>query len=396
VIQGNEILLRQGEWSKWIKVNYRMIPTQSVSGICQFYLKEVHPHFKLYVSPVNINPKDPALPICTPSGYAKELYKKFGYFSTKGLPADTKALDHGVLDEGEFIAQDDIVYREREEMFDYELNRFESGLLFYYVSSTDQRQHMFWRLIDKEHPNYDKKLASKYGNTIENIYVEMDMLLAKALKKADKNTLLMVMSDHGFVSYRRSFNLNSWLKENGYISLINEGEQGEQQFFMNTDWSGTKAYALGLNGIYVNQDGREGEGIVKSSRKQALVHEIAKKLEKVVDPETGERAIHRAYVAEEVYKGAHVGEAPDIIVGYNRGYRASWATPLGRIPREVFENNMEKWSGDHCMAAEVLPGILLTNRPIKMERPALYDLTATILKVFGIEGAAGMVGRSIL
>ena len=395
-IQGNEFILNQGEWSRWIRVDFKMIPTQRVSGICQFYLKEVSPHFKLYVTPININPQNPALPICTPSSYSKELYKKFGYFYTKGLPADTKALDHGVLDDGEFLQQDDVILQERIKMFDYELRNFDSGLLFYYVSSTDQRQHMFWRLIDKEHPNYDPKLASKYGNTIENIYIEMDKLLAKALKKVDNNTILIVMSDHGFIPFRRSFNLNTWLKENGYISLISDWRQGESEFFLNVDWSNTQAYALGLNGLYINQAGREGRGIVPASEKDALIYEIARKLKEVKDPETGEKAIYKAYVTKEIYRGPYVNEAPEIIIGYNRNYRASWATPLGRIPKRMFEDNKEKWSGDHCMARELLSGILLANRKIKINNPALYDVTATILKTFGIPQPKEMIGRPIL
>ncbi len=397
VIQDEEFILKEGEWSEWKRVRFPLIPTQSVPGICRFYLKQVRPKFKLYVTPINIDPGDPALPISTPPDYAEELAKKFGGFYTQGLPADTKALDHGVFDDGEFLDQDNIVLQERMEMFDYELSRFESGLLFYYVSSTDQRQHMFWRLIDKEHPLYDPKLASKYGKTIENIYVEMDGMLAKAMNKVDKKTILMVMSDHGFTPFRRSFHLNSWLKENGYLSLINPWKQGEEDLFMNTDWSRTKAYAYGINSLFINQAGREGEGVVKpGAEKEALVREIAQKLERVKDPLTGERIVSRAFVTKDTYQGHYVEEAPEIIVGYNRGYRASWSTPLGRIPKNLVEDNKEKWSGDHCMDPNVIPGILLINRKSKVEHPALYDLTATILDVFHIEKPKEMIGKSIL
>jgi predicted AlkP superfamily phosphohydrolase/phosphomutase len=397
VIQDEEFILKEGEWSGWKRVRFPMIPTQSVPGICRFYLKQVRPEFKLYISPINIDPSAPALPISTPSHYAEDLAKKFGGFYTQGLPADTKALDHGVFDDGEFLEQDNFVLQERMEIFDYELSRFESGLLFYYVSSTDQRQHMFWRLIDTEHPLYNPSLASKYGQTIENIYIEMDKMLAKTMNKMDKNTILMVMSDHGFTPFRRSFHLNSWLKENGYLSLINEWKRGEEDLFMNTDWSRTKAYAYGINSLFINQAGREGEGIVRSgAEKEALVREIAQKLEQFKDPETGERVVSRAYVSKDVYQGSYVEEAPEIIVGYNRGYRASWSTPLGRIPKNLVEDNKEKWSGDHCMDPNVIPGILLINRKSKVEYPALYDLTATILDIFGIDKPKEMIGQSIL
>jgi predicted AlkP superfamily phosphohydrolase/phosphomutase len=396
VIQDNEFILKQGEWSGWKRIRFKMIPTQSVNGICMFYLKQIRPEFKLYVSPINIDPADPALPISTPPSYSKELEKRFGPFFTKGLPADTKAMDNDILDDGEFLEQDDFILEERLEMFEFELSRFDSGLLFYYVSSTDQRQHMFWRHIDKKNPTYDPDQAEKYGTTIENIYRETDKMLSQALQKTDKDTVLIVMSDHGFSPFRRSFNPNTWLYENGYHALINRWRQGREDLFMNTDWSKTKAYALGLNGLYINQKGREGEGIVNPGpEKEALVREIIQNLESFKDPQTGDQPVLKAYAAKDVYQGSQMDKAPDIIIGYNQGYRVSWSAPLGRIPKNVLEDNTEKWSGDHCMAPDVVPGILVTNQKIKGDSPALFDLTPTILQIFNIKKTEEMIGKSI-
>jgi predicted AlkP superfamily phosphohydrolase/phosphomutase len=396
VLQDQEFILQEKEWSGWKKVHFNLIPTQSVSGICLFYLKEVRPNFKLYISPVNIDPSQPALPISTPAGYAPELAARFGSFFTKGLPADTSALDNGVLDEGEFLEQDDIVLREGERAFEYEFGRFDSGLLFYYVSSTDQRQHMFWRLFDENHPQYDARLASRYGATIENIYRESDRFLDGVLHRLDKETILIVMSDHGFNPFRRQFNLNTWLLENGYHRLRNPFRQEEESLFENSDWSRTKAYGVGLNGLYLNQKGREAEGIVNPGpESDNLIRELAQKLEQAVDPKTGERAILRAFIAKEAYRGPHLEHAPDIVCGFNHGYRISWSSPLGKFPKNVFEDNTEKWSGDHMGAPEIIPGILATNRAIRAEAPALYDLTATILDIFGIPKAKEMIGESI-
>ncbi len=395
-IQDHIFILNRGEWSDWKRISYKMIPTQSVNGICKFYLQQVGPDMiKLYVSSINIDPEAPALPISTPPSYAKELGKKFGSFHTKGFPAESAGLDSGIFDEREFLTLEDVILRERKEMFEYELSRFDSGLLFYYVSSTDERQHMFWRLLDKQHPMYDPDLAEKYGNTIENIYIEADKILDKALQKTDKNTLLMVMSDHGFTSFRRSFNLNTWLKENGYHTLVNPWKPGNEGFD-NTDWERTKAYALGINSLYINQKGREAQGIINNgTEKDNLVYEIARKLEEFKDPETGEKPVLKAFLSKEIYQGSNVDKAPELIIGYNRGYRASWATPLGSVPENILEDNMQKWSGDHCMAPEVIPGSVVTNRKIAAESPALYDLTATILQIFGIEKAKDMIGQSI-
>lgn len=362
-----------------------------------FYLKQVRPEFKLYISPINIDPAEPSMPISTPESYAKELSRKFGSFYTKGLPADFKAMTHGVLDEEEYLAQDDTVLKERIEMFEYELSRFDSGLLFYYVSSTDQRQHMFWRFIDNSSPMYDPKLTLQYGNAIENIYKEADKILDMAFQKADKDTIIMVMSDHGFTPFRRTFNVNTWLKENGYIRLINNWQQGQEEFFMNTDWSQTKAYSYGLNSLYINERGREAEGTVNpGSEKETLVREIAQKLEQVIDPQTKERVITRAYVTKDVYQSQQLEQAPDIVIGYNSGYRTAWSAPLGRIDKKVIDDNMDKWSGDHCMDPAVCPGILLINRKIKAEFPALYDLTPTILSFFNADKPKEMIGKKIL
>jgi predicted AlkP superfamily phosphohydrolase/phosphomutase len=397
VLGDQEFILKEKEWSGWKRVHFGLIPTQSVSGICMFYLKEVRPHFKLYVSPINIDPAKPAQPISTPDDYAQELEKVFGPFFTKGLPADTSGLDNNFLDEGAFLEQDDMILGERERMFDYEFQRFDSGLLFYYVSSTDQRQHMFWRLMDQNHPEYDPKLAARYGQTIENIYIRADRFLGRILPKIDKDTVLLVMSDHGFNPFRRAFNLNTWLFENGYHRLRNPRKQEEGSFFDNTDWSRTQAYGIGLNGLYLNQRGREREGIVNPGPdSENLLREIARKLEQTVDPQTGERVILRAFLSKEVYHGPQIEHAPDIVCGFNRDYRISWDSPLGKFPKDIFLDNSEKWSGDHMGAPEVLPGTLVANRPIRADAPALYDLTATVLDIFGLPKTKEMIGKSVL
>ncbi len=396
VIQDQEFILNEKEWSGWKKIHFNLIPTQSIKGICMFYLKQVRPEFELYVSPINVDPADPAIPISTPPNYSKELAKRFGPFFTKGLPADTHALDNAALDDESFLEQENMIFQERQDMFEYELARFESGVLFYYVSSTDQRQHMFWRLLDKSHPKYDEKLAREFGSTIENIYSRVDFLLDQAIQKADKDTVIMVLSDHGFASFRRSFNVNTWLKEAGYHKLINDWKQGEDGLFMNTDWSRTKAYAYGLNSLFINLKGREGEGLVHPNEKESLTREIARKLEAYKDPKTGEHPILKAYTAQEAYQGPLVDQAPDIVLGYNRGYRVSWSSPMGSISKNIMEDNEEKWSGDHMASPEVVPGILLMNQKINNMSPALYDLTPTILKVFNIKPPSSMIGKSII
>jgi len=333
----------------------------------------------------------PILPISTPAGYAAELEKRFGPYFTKGLPADTSALDNDLLDEEEFLAQDEMVLRESRAMLDYELGRFDAGLLFYYISSTDQRQHMFWRLMDPAHPAHDPKLAARFGGTIRRTYQQADEILAQALARIDKDTVVLVMSDHGFNPFYRSFNLNTWLLQAGYHRFKNSFKREDLEIGFSS-----RAYGLGLNALYLNVRGREGQGIVApGAEAEALAAEICAALEAVKDPKTGERVVLRAYRGRDVYRGPAAAGAPDIVLGFNRGYRISFGSPLGRIPREVLEDNTAKWSGDHMGAAETLPGILLANRPIGAAAPALYDLTATIADVFGAEKPREYVGQSI-
>jgi predicted AlkP superfamily phosphohydrolase/phosphomutase len=397
VVQGQEFILREKEWSDWKHIRFGLIPTQSVGGICKFYLKEVRPDFKLYVTPLNIDPADPALPLSTPDSYSKELARRFGPFFTKGLPADTNALGNGLLDEKEFLEMDDMILAEKDTILEYELDRFESGLLFYYVSSTDQRQHMFWRLLDKNSPTYDPSLIRDFGQAVRDIYIQADRILDRVMRRVDKDTIIMAMSDHGFNPFNREFNLNTWLKDNGYHTLINPWKDSNQDFFLNTDWSRTRAYGVGLNGLYLNLRGREAEGIVpQGAEAERLLREIAAKLERTVDPQTGERAVRHAFLAKDVYHGAAVDLAPDIVLGFNRGYRISWGSPTGRIAAEVFGDNKDKWSGDHMGDPEIIPGTLVMNRPVRAEAPALYDLTPTILRIFGVEPPPEMRGRSIL
>ncbi len=395
-IGGDTLVLEEGQWSDWVRVEFEMIPhLSSVSGICLVYLKSVHPYLKIYISPVNIDPVKPAMPISNPPEYAAELARETGLYYTQGMPEDTKALDHGVFTDMEYLEQTKIFHDHIEKMFHYELNRFRSGLLFFYFSNTDLGSHMFWSAMDKSHPGYGLR-TEEARDTIFKIYQNMDRMLGIAMEKLDPGDTIIVMSDHGFASFARGFNLNTWLKENGYLALIDEFSQGDQDFLANVDWSRTSAYALGFNALYINQMGREGEGIVPvGDAKKRLLEKIRDGLLQVRDPLTGKQVITHVYVADEIYSGKYVKDAPDLIIGYNRGYRASWETAIGRVPRELLSDNKQKWTGDHCIDPAHVPGIVLSNRKIKYERPSLYDLPVTILNEFGVEKNPDMIGHNI-
>jgi predicted AlkP superfamily phosphohydrolase/phosphomutase len=255
---------------------------------------------------------------------------------------------------------------------------------------------MLWRLIDPRHPEYDADQAAKYGSALPEFYQQIDQVLGEVLQRMDDHTTLLVLSDHGFAPYNRSFNLNTWLAANGYVTLKPGAAENSNEAFANVDWSHTRAYGLGLNGLYLNLRGRERNGIVEpGAPADALLKEIKDKLLAVRDPQNNLPAITRVDRATEVYQGPYTHSGPDLLIGYNRGYRAGWQTILGNFPADIFENNTNPWSGDHCMDYTLVPGVLLSNRPIAASRPALTDIAPTIFAQFGIPQPDGMMGHSV-
>ncbi len=396
-VQGQDFVLREGEWSDWVRIEFQLIPFfGNVKGMCRFYLKQAHPRFQLYVSPINLDPADPALPISTPSSYSRLLSDETGEFYTQGISEDTKSLSDGVLDDNEYLQQARTVLAEHRRIFDAEFPKFKQGVFFFYFSSIDLNSHMFWRLMDPRHPEYDPALAAQNGSAIESFYEQMDQVLGEVLPRLDRQTTLLVLSDHGFAPYYRSFNLNTWLLNHGYIRLKADANPDPNLPFANVDWTQTRAYGLGLNGLYLNLKGREAHGIVEpGSSAEKLMAEIRDKLLAVRDPKTDLPVITRMDIASEVYQGPYARSGPDMLVGYNRGYRAGWKTILGAFPPEELEDNTNPWSGDHCMDYTLVPGVLLSNHKIVAETPALTDIAPTILSEFGIARAKGMIGQSV-
>jgi predicted AlkP superfamily phosphohydrolase/phosphomutase len=396
-VQDQQFVLKEGEWSGWIPVEFQLMPLiGNVKGICRFYLKQTHPRFQLYVSPINIDPENPALPISTPTSYSIDLAKQIGEFHTQGIAEDTKARMADVLDDREYLEQAHTVLAEHRRAFDVEFPKFHDGLFFFYFSSLDLNAHMMWRLTDPESPTYDAALAAQYGSSLEEFYEQIDQVLGEVMPKVDENTTLLVLSDHGFAPYRHSFNLNTWLLNNGYITR-KEGASGDSsEPFADVDWSRTRAYGVGLNGLYANIRGREREGIVEpGAQADALLNEIRQKLLEVHDPKDGSQVITRIDLASEAYQGPYAREGPDALVGYNRGYRAGWTTITGAFPADVLEDNTNAWSGDHCMDFTKVPGVLLSNRKIEAQAPALTDIAPTILSEFGIAKTKDMMGQSV-
>ena len=396
VLPNQEFILKEGEWSEWKKIDFKAAPWSTISSIGRFYLKGIDPQFKLYLSSLHINPENPALPISQPAEWSKELFEQIGYFHTKELPADTKALTYDVLSGKDFWDQTISLYNESRRALEYLLEKHETGMLFFYFSSLDQGCHMLRRYMDKEHPGYvqDEFLL----NGIRDLYIKMDEALGFVRNKIDEETTLIVMSDHGFGPFYWGVNLNSWLLHKGYITLKNPSAtiQEEALAFQNVDWQKTKGYAYGLNCLYVNLQGREQEGCVPPEEYDTLIDQLKKDLLEMVDPRNNINAISQVVIPRREFHGLYKDQGADIIVGYNWGYRSSWENPLGQMPKEIFVDNSEAWSGDHCVDNRLVPGILVTNKKITLDKPALYDLTIGVLNQFGLEPLPEMIGKNCL
>jgi predicted AlkP superfamily phosphohydrolase/phosphomutase len=399
--QGERALLNVGEWSDWLAVDFVLVPgLVEIRGMVRVFLREIRPHISLYVSPVNIDPREPAQPISIPAEYAFELAEAAGPFYTQEMPEDTKALSAHVLTPREFLAQSGLVMDERRRLLRYELQRFRdqgdgSRFLFFYLSSVDQRNHMLARQMDPEHPFHAEDTPPDLAQAMRAAYKEVDEIVGWALEALDSQTRLVVMSDHGFAPFRRQANLNSWLEQNGYLKLRNPQRRDDSEWLLGIDWRQTRAFGIGLNSLYLNVQGRERNGIVPPGEREELARKIAAELETWIDPETGEAVVTQPRLREDIYHGPHVASAPDIIVGYARGYRASWATSTGKIPATLIEDNDKEWSGDHCMDSRAVPGVLLSNRPLKDENANLRDIPVSVLNYFGIKAPSQMNGRAV-
>lgn len=389
--------LQQGAWSEWVHIKFSIDMFSKIKAMCRFYLKSFAGPFELYVSPFNIDPRDPIFPISYEEDYARRLQEAIGDFHTLGMPHDTWALNEGRMNEDMFISQTDTIVAEERAMVLHELRKFKSGLFMVVFETLDRIQHMFWRYRDEQSPLYDPEGAKKYGGVIARYYEQMDRLLGEILEFVDDQTTLLVTSDHGFTDFRRAVHLNHWLQNQGYLKL-KQGVGEGRPLFQGVDWSQTKAYAVGLGSLYLNLRGRESKGIVMpGAEREQLKKEIIAGLGKVVDPEKGALMVNRVYRREEVFSGSRFDKMPDLIVAFRPGYRTSWQTALGAVPRSLVEDNLKKWSGDHIVDPSYVPGVFFSNLHLDTEREiSLYDLAPTILEFFRIASPKEYLGQPLV
>jgi predicted AlkP superfamily phosphohydrolase/phosphomutase len=395
-VSGQRVTLAAGVLSGWIPLAFRAAPFVKVRGLCRMQVTEIGAHVaqgaaqgdadgehvSLYVSPISLDPEHPAMPISHPSWYATYLAKKIGRpYSTLGLAEDTWALNEGVIDDETFLRQTWDIDRERQDMCSAALDRLREGTLVCVFDATDRVQHMFWRHVAQK------------GNAIEEQYRRNDAYLGQVMSRVKDGDVLMVLSDHGFNAFRRGVNLNRWLLDHGYL-VLKPGADGRAEWLRDVDWSRTRAYALGLTGLFLNIKGRESQGIVSSgSEAAALKAELIAKLSGLTDGNgalpakaSGSTiAIREMFDTASIYDGPYTGNAPDLLAGYNTGYRVSWDCASGVVAGPVFEDNTKAWSGDHCIDPRLVPGVFFCSRPIDKADPALIDIAPTALHLFGVE-----------
>jgi predicted AlkP superfamily phosphohydrolase/phosphomutase len=395
-----ELTIRQGVWSDWLRVKFKLGLLQSIRGMVRFYLVRSQPELALYASPFNFDPAAPFFPISHPPEYAGELAQRIGLYYTTGMVEDHAGLNNERISDEAFLDQCALVWREREAMMLRELESFGAGLFYCLFDTPDRVQHLFWRIREPDHPaNRGAAPNAAMAGVIDDCYRRSDAVIGKALAHCDEETLFIALSDHGFNSFQRGVHLNTWLLDKGFLVLREGAQPGEAagDLLRQVDWQRTKAYAIGLAGIYLNLKGREREGIVLPEEAGSLKAALAGALAGLVDPgRNGALAIVRAQPREAVYRGPFTEEAPDLVVDFAPGYRVSWSSSMGGIAGDQFEDNTKKWSGDHIIDPDQVPGVLFMNRPFRGKGAHLVDLAPTILAFLGVSKGPAMEGESLL
>lgn len=406
-VSGQEFTLEPGQWSEWTELVFPFNPLVKAHGWARFKLLELDPHVKLYLAPINPDPATmpPGFDLSAPRSWAAELYQQFGPFKTVGWAIDTWTPSEKFVDETTFM--EDVEQTAGE--FRTLLRAFlagSDGLLVHYFEYTDRIGHILWRALDPLHPAHETARAAELRGMVEDAYVLMDDIVGETASTLKPEDLLLVLSDHGFSTWRRSFHINTWLAREGYIGLTaasgslenleNLFDRGE--FWPNVDWRRTRAYHLGLGGLYINLAGREAQGVVAPGEEyERLRRELAARLEAVIDPATGQRAVSRVFLREQVYRAFDPQLIPDLVVTTAEGYRLSWQSALGGMPDRLFEDNTRVWSGDHCtLDPDVVPGVLFSSRPLLRRQLAMIDVYPTILGAMGLAPPKPMAGQPFL
>jgi predicted AlkP superfamily phosphohydrolase/phosphomutase len=405
-LDGQTIALTPGRWSPWIDLTFKVNFLVRVHGMAQMLLVNAGSELQLYVSPVNFKPDQPPVPISSPAGFAGDLYRTIGNYRTLGWAEATWALNEGRMDEKTFMDDLMVAFDDRAKVI---LNRVDAkdwDLLIGVIESTDRVQHMMWRLIDPKHPLYDAAMAAQFGDSIARVYKRADDFVGEVVRRAGPDVPILIVSDHGFHSWRKAVNLNTWLVQNGYMTLKGQENAADKKlsdlfgggtFWENVDWSRTRAYAMGIGQIYFNLRGRESQGIVSpGAEANALADELRAKLLTLQDPDEGVPIIRAVYKRDDIYSGPFLQNAAELQVGMHDGYRVSWQTTLGGSPPGIVYKNDRKWSADHGgYDYAITSGVFVSGRPINTQTPRIIDIAPTVLRFFGLSVPTDIDGKPL-
>ncbi len=406
-LQGQQQVVAEGTWSDWFDFRFRGGVFVDLRGISRFYVLETYPEVRLYLEPISLDPRSPPVPISYPPEFSSELARRVGLYKTLGWIHETWGLNEEKIDEKVFLED---LFRNMDSLeaaVIEQLTNDKPALLVAVFTATDSVSHMCYRFLDPEHPRWDHALVQQYGDAILRVYRKMDSIIGTVLERLGDNGTLLVVSDHGFHTWRREFNTNTWLARNGFMTLKGTDSDSAAKklddmfsggsFFPNVDWSKTKAYSLGLAGIFINLQGREGKGCVKPGEDyEKARREIIAGMREYRDPDTGAPVIQGVYRREDIFTGPELEHAPDLQLSFHDGYRTSWQTALGAVPESIVVANLKKWSGDHCASDRSdTAGILVSNRKVAPGAYTIMDIAPTVVQIFGARIPPDMDGRPI-
>ena len=357
-----QLELEVGKFTPWCRLRFGRSP-----GLVKFLL--IDESGQLYASPVQLDPERPVLPLSSPSFFSAALALLHGPYATCGLAEDTGAREDGVLSEAQFLEQCYQIHEERRRQFLHLLDRTPRGLCAAVFDGPDRIQHM---CLDSP-------------ETMAELYHRMDELVGETQARLQPGDVLMVLSDHGFKPFRRAVDINAWLEQNGYLRTDPSGQP---------IWSETRAIALGLAGLHLNLQGRQPQGCVPAESTAELKSELRQKLLELTDPLDGTRPLVEVFDSQQCYSGPFKTDAPDLVLGWEVGYRIAKSAGRGEVGSQTFQDNTSAWCGDHCLHPQRVPGVLLCNQPLR-EGARLHDLAPTVLDYFGVPRPDGLEGRSL-
>ncbi len=345
-IDKTQVDLRLGEWSEIVELKFKAGMLLNIHAITKFILTSLNGTVRLYALPLQIHPAHTIWHYSSSGSFAKKLWNEVGPYLTLGWPQDTTGLEEGCITDEQFLDLCAKIFERRIQILLHLMKNFDEGVLASIFDDLDRVQHMFF------HDRMD---------IVEDWYKRLDRFVGDVSAKVEAwggKYRYLILSDHGFSDFRKKAHVNRWLDDNGYLVMKNGGND-----LSGVDWGKTKAYAVGLNSVYLNIAGREGQGIVQANDIDGLLADLKTKLSAWKD-EDGNTVVEKVRLKHEIYSGPYTRFGPDLLIGYASGFRASSETGLGKVPAESLEPNRDHWGADHCMDADIVPGVIFANRDL--------------------------------